>query len=279
MSTTSTERPFGVRASGGVLDLIVAEKVKRIEEAKRRVPVESLVMAGARHALSFADALNKKASVNVIAEIKRRSPSKGIIREDFDPVWIAESYADGGAAALSVLCEEDFFGGSLEHLAAIRKSVDLPLLRKDFIFDEYQLHESALAGADAVLLIVAILEDELLERLIGLAKDLGLDALVEVHSKDEVGRAVQAGASIIGVNNRDLTTFKVDLETSLELAPLTPEEAILVSESGIGSWSDILKLKASGFNAFLIGEHLMRAEHPGAALKTLIAKGAASLNK
>ena len=279
MSTTSTDRPFGVRASGGVLDLIVAAKVKRIEEAKRRVPVESLATSGVHHARSFGDALGKKAGVNVIAEIKRRSPSKGIIREDFDPVWIAQSYADGGAAALSVLCEEDFFGGSLEHLAAIRKSVDLPLLRKDFIFDEYQVYESALAGADAVLLIVALLEDELLARLIELAKGLGIDALVEVHSKDEIARAARAGASIIGVNNRDLTTFKVDLETSLLLAPLTPEETILVSESGIGSGSDILKLKASGFDAFLIGEHLMRAQHPGAALRALIVEGAAMQNK
>jgi len=262
-----------------VLDLIVAAKVKRVEEAKRRVPVESLATLGMRHPGSFGDALSREANVNIIAEIKHRSPSKGIIREDFDPVWIAESYANGGAAALSVLCEEDFFGGSLEHLAAIRKSVDLPLLRKDFIFDEYQLYESALAGADAVLLIVAILEDELLERLIGLAKELGLDALVEVHSNDELGRAARAGASIIGVNNRDLTTFKVDLGTSLQLAPLTAEETILVSESGIGSGSDIMKLKVSGFNAFLIGEHLMRAQHPGAALRKLIAEGAASENE
>jgi indole-3-glycerol phosphate synthase len=262
-----------------VLDLIVAAKVKRIEEAKRRVPVESLGTSGVHDPRSFADALSKKAGVNVIAEIKRRSPSKGIIREDFDPVWIAHSYADGGAAALSVLCEEDFFGGSLDHLAEIRKSIDLPLLRKDFIFDEYQLYESALAGADAVLLIVAILEDELLTRLLGLSKELGLAALVEVHSKDEMVRAARAGASIIGVNNRDLTTFKVDLDTSLHLAPAAPGGAILVSESGIDSGSDILKLKASGFNAFLIGEHLMRAQHPGAALRTLIAEGAAFENK
>lgn len=264
------DRPFGVRASGGVLDRIVEAKARRVKEAKLRAPVGSLARSGTQDSRSLADALIRKASINIIAEIKHRSPSKGIIREDFDPVRIAESYASGGAVALSVLCEEDFFGGSLEHLEAIRPRVELPLLRKDFIFDEYQLYESAFAGADAVLLIVAILEDELLAKLIGLANELRLDALVEVHSMDEMGRAARAGASIIGVNNRDLTTFKVDLDTSIQLAPLAPEGAILVSESGINTGSDIRRLRSAAFSAFLVGEHLMRAQHPGEALRSLI---------
>ena len=271
-----SSRSSGVRSAGGVLDRIVEAKAKRLEHAKRVAPAERLMetarqMVSARRAGSFAEALSRSGGVNVIAEVKHRSPSKGVIREDFDPVSIARSYRDGGAVALSVLCEEDFFGGSLDHLAAIRGQVDLPLLRKDFIFDEYQIHESVVARADAVLLIVAMLEDELLMRLIDLAAKLRLDALVEVHSVDEMERANKAGAKIIGVNNRDLTTFKVDLGASIALAPLAPTDAILVSESGINSASEIRLLKSAGFHAFLIGEHFMRAADPGAALRSLIA--------
>jgi len=219
---------------------------------------------------SLSAALRRPGRANIIAEIKHRSPSKGIIREEFHPPSLAESYARSGASALSVLCEEDFFGGSLEHLQAIRQCVELPLLRKDFIFDDYQVYESLVAGADALLLIVAILEDELLARLIGLANELGLDALVEVHSADEMTRAVRAGAAIIGINNRDLTTFEVDLNTSIQLAPHAPKDAILVSESGINTGSDIRTLRSAGFSACLVGEHLMRAEDPGEALRRLI---------
>jgi indole-3-glycerol phosphate synthase len=216
--------------------------------------------------------LRSKERVNIIAEIKRRSPSKGIIRADFNPEWIAGRYAMSGAAAISVLTEEDFFEGSLEHLRAVRGRTELPLLRKDFVFDEYQLHETLKEGANAVLLIVAILEDFQLARLITLAREFGLDALVEVHSADEMRGAVGAGASIIGINNRDLTTFKVDLETSIELARLAPRETILVSESGINTGGDVRRLRGAGFNAFLVGEHLMRANDPGEALERLIAE-------
>ncbi len=273
--TTQTTHRSGVRKAGGILDRIVEAKAVRLEAAKRRKPLDDLVEhAAARPSTrvphSLADALGRADRVNIIAEIKQRSPSKGIICEDFNPVPIAESYAGAGAAALSVLAEEDFFGGSLDHLEAIRKRVALPLLRKDFIFDEYQLYESVLAGADAVLLIVAILEDELLGKLIEVAATLELDALVEVHSADEMKRATQASASIIGVNNRDLTTFAVDLETSTNLAQIAPKSSVLVSESGIHTGSDIRRLKAAGFNAFLVGEHLMRAADPGAALGQLI---------
>jgi indole-3-glycerol phosphate synthase len=274
MAIQTTNRS-GVRAAGGILDRIVEAKAIRLEAAKSRRPLTELVESTAvrtstRVPHSLAGALGRADRVNIIAEIKQRSPSKGIICEDFDPVRIAERYADAGAAALSVLAEEDFFGGSLDHLEAIRRRVALPLLRKDFIFDEYQLYESVLAGADAVLLIVAILEDELLASLVELAATLELDALVEVHSADEMKRANRSDAAVIGINNRDLTTFAVDLETSINLARLAPKSAVLVSESGIHTGGDIRRLKSAGFNAFLVGEHLMRAADPGAALEQLI---------
>lgn len=275
MTKASTTSITGVRASGGILDRIVRAKIERLDEAKRRTPIEELAReaaprASTRAANSMTAALRSKERINIVAEIKRRSPSKGIIRGDFNPEWIAERYAASGAAAISVLTEEDFFEGSLEHLCAVRSRVELPLLRKDFVFDEYQLHEALQAGADAVLLIVAILEDVLLARLIARARELGLDALVEVHSADEMHRAMDAGASIIGINNRDLTTFNVDLETSIELARLDPPDAILVSESGINTGDDIRRLREAGFKAFLVGEHLMRADDPGEALRRLI---------
>ena|SRR5437870_9343740 len=276
-----TTKLSGVRAAGGILDRIVEAKAKRLEETKRRAPIELLAKSATEAAAScqpnsFTQALSRSNTINIIAEIKHRSPSKGIICQDFDPVRIAESYANAGAAALSILTEEDFFGGSLDHLKAIRKVVTLPLLRKDFIFDEYQIYESVLAGANAVLLIVAILEDDLLASLINLARKLGLDALVEVHSVEEMKRANRAGASLIGINNRDLTNFNVDLNTSVELGRLTRDDAILVSESGINTGADIRHLRSAGFNSFLVGEHLMRATEPGAALRQLIEEAGGS---
>lgn len=270
-----TTKLSGVRAAGGILDRIVQAKTKRLEETKRRAPIERLDKSATEPAAtcqpnSFTQALSRSDTINIIAEIKQRSPSKGIICRDFDPVRIAESYANAGAAALSILTEEDFFGGSLDHLKAIREGVSLPLLRKDFIFDEYQIYESVLAGANAVLLIVAILEDDLLASLINLTRKLGLAALVEVHSVEEMKRANRAGASLIGINNRDLTNFSVDLNTSVELARLAPDRAILVSESGINTGADIRHLRSAAFNSFLVGEHLMRATEPGAALRRLI---------
>jgi indole-3-glycerol phosphate synthase len=260
--------------AGGVLDRIVAAKAARLQAAKAKTPYDVLMERASaiprRAQTSLAEALKPTSRVNIIAEIKQRSPSKGIICEDFDPARIAESYVSGGAAALSILCEEDFFGGSLEHLKEVRRLVAAPLLRKDFIFDPYQLYESRVAGADAVLLIVAILDDELLARLIELANELGLDALVEVHSADEMSRAGTAGASIVGVNNRDLTSFKVDLDTSIKLAPVAPKGSVLVSESGITTVADIRRLRSAGLHAFLIGEHFMRAQDPRAALKDLL---------
>ena len=275
MTETCTTLPSSVLAAGGILERIVEAKSRRLEEAKRRTPLEqlaeqALAIDNSATRRSLAEALGRTDRVNIIAEIKQRSPSKGIICEDFDPVRIAVGYANAGAAALSVLAEEDFFGGSLEHLKAIRERVTVPLLRKDFIFDQYQLYESVVAGADAVLLIVAILEDEPLAKLIELTRKLGLESLVEVHSGDEMRRAAEAGAAIVGVNNRDLTTFNVDLRTSIELAADAPKGATLVSESGINTGSDIRRLRSAGFNAFLVGEHLMKASEPGEALRRLI---------
>ena len=249
-------------------------KAARLYEAKSLNPIGSIAQARTAEqpsgvCLPFVERLSRKGVTNIIAELKRRSPSKGVIREDYSPALIADSYAKGGAAALSVLTEEDFFGGSLDHLRSLNE-IDLPQLRKDFIFDEYQVYEAVSAGADAVLLIVAILDDELLARLLRLAERLQIAALVEVHTAGEMKRAVAAGAAVIGVNNRDLTTFNVDLETSLSLAPLAPTGTILVSESGINSAKEIALLKSAGFNAFLIGEHFMRAEDPGDALWRLI---------
>lgn len=269
-----TEKPVGVLSAGGVLDRIVEAKAARIETAKRDTPLEAMIQRATETAnrprRTFAESLVRRDRVNIIAEIKRRSPSKGVIRADFDPVRIAESYATAGPAALSVLCEEDFFGGSLDHLRSVRQAVDLPILRKDFIIDEYQVFEAAAAGADAVLLIAAILDESMLNRLLQASQELGLDALVEVYSRDEMTRAATAGANVIGVNNRDLTTFEVDLNTSIELAAMAPRDAVLVSESGITNCSDIRQLQEAGFTAYLIGEQFMRAEDPGRALRELI---------
>ena len=277
MASRTEQRPPGVLKAGGILDRIVDRKAARLAEVMAQSPLEE-VMAQAepitRPANAFAESLKRTDSINIIAEVKHRSPSKGIIRADFDPLAIALSYQEAGAAAMSVLCEEDYFGGSLDHLRAIRAATATPLLRKDFIFDEYQLFEARAAGADAVLLIVAILDDALLRRLLERAEALGLDALVEVHTADEMRRAASAGAAIIGVNNRDLTTFHVDLQTSLDLARLAPAGTTLVSESGIGDGASIRRLREAGYSAFLIGETFMRAEYPGGALQQLIREAA-----
>jgi indole-3-glycerol phosphate synthase len=214
--------------------------------------------------------LSDDSKINIIAEFKRRSPSRGQIKSDADPVLIAKAYESAGAAAVSVLTEEDYFEGSLNDLLAAREAVSLPILRKDFIFDEYQVYESAAAGADALLLIVATLDDEALLRLRTIAEDgLGLDALIEVHTGKEMKRAGECGAKLIGVNNRDLRTFEVSIETSIQLAPMASDGAILVSESGITSIDDIRRLREAGYSGFLIGETLMRAGEPGLVLRSL----------
>jgi indole-3-glycerol phosphate synthase len=208
--------------------------------------------------------------INIIAEFKRRSPSKGDICANADPRVVAKSYEKGGAAAISVLTEEDFFAGSLDDLRVVKETVPLPVLRKDFIVEEYQVYEAAAAGADAVLLIVAALEDDQLVSLRELAEELGLDALVEVHDSVEMGLAAATGATLIGVNNRDLRTFQVSLETSIKLADDAPKDAVLISESGLTSAADLQRLRAAGYRGFLIGESLMRAEHPEQLLRSFL---------
>ena len=217
------------------------------------------------------DALRQNsARINIIAEIKRASPSKGVIRENLDVSNLALEYRAGGAIAVSVLTEEDYFCGSLDDLILVRRAIDLPILRKDFIVDEAQIYEAAIAGADAVLLITAALGDDTLARLRHLAEDaLGLDALIEVHTEDEMRRASACGANLIGVNNRDLQTFNVSLETSVRLAPLAPFHAALISESGIRHNEDIRVLSTHGYQGFLVGESLMRAVDAQIALGEL----------
>jgi indole-3-glycerol phosphate synthase len=253
-----------------ILSQIVARKRERLAEAQRRRPFPAL-RAVSPHADGhrFITALRREA-INVIAEIKRRSPSKGVLREDFDPVAIARHYTAGGAAAISVLTEEDFFDGSLEHLRAVRAVTGLPLLRKDFIFDEYQIYEAAAAGAEAILLIAALLDGAQFEDLLATAHGLGLEALAEVHDRAEAEKVLRSEVRLLGVNNRDLRTFVTTLETSLRLAAELPRTLTLVSESGIRTRADIERLRAAGFHAFLIGEELMRAADEGAALRALV---------
>lgn len=255
---------------------IMALKQSRLERAKQDLPTQELagrainVRRGARpRALSRA--LGNPEGVNVIAEFKRASPSKGRIRADASPAEMAREYEEGGAAAISVLTEEDRFLGSLEDLQRVRAATALPVLRKDFIFDEYQLYESAAAGADALLLIAAALDDGVLTSLRRITEDeLGMDALVEVHTASEMRRAVSAGATLVGVNNRDLRSFDVSLEVSAELAVAAPQGLTLVAESGLRTGEDLRRLRSLGYKGFLIGETLMRAERPGPALRGLI---------
>jgi indole-3-glycerol phosphate synthase len=247
------------------LSEIIERKRQRLELAKQAVPI---ARPSGTHRFHRA-LLNH--GVNIIAEFKRRSPSKGVIRAGADLEQIVKSYEAGGAAAISVLTEEDYFSGSLDDLRLAKKSVDLPVLRKDFIFDDYQVYESAAAGADAVLLIVAALEDDGLIRLRRLIEDdLGMDALVEVHTREEMQRAVACGAKLIGVNNRNLHTFEVSLETSLSLAKEAPGGTVLISESGLNSATDLARLREAGYSGFLIGETLMRSENPEVALRDLM---------
>jgi indole-3-glycerol phosphate synthase len=219
----------------------------------------------------FESRLSRPGAVNIIAECKRRSPSKGVLASSYDPVAIARAYEQGGAAAISVLTEPTFFDGALEHLAAVRAAVDVPLLRKDFIVDEYQLFEARAAGADAVLLIVAALDQPTLERLQRRAWDLGLATLVEVHDDEELTRAVASGARVVGVNNRNLRTLRVDVAASDRLAAAMPRHVTGVSESGLQSRGDLERLATAGYRAFLIGERFMTDPDPAAALQALMA--------
>ena len=250
-----------------VLSEIIAKKRERVAAVKERVAIDNVRRRENTHALRAA---LRAEGINIIAEFKRRSPSKGVIRADANLSQIVESYEAGGAIGISVLTEEDYFDGSLDDLKTVKTTVALPVLRKDFVFDEYQVYESAAAGADAILLIVAALDDETLWQLRRVAEDeLGMDALVEVHISQEMKRAVASGATLIGVNNRDLRTFEVSLETSLSLAREAPSDALLISESGLRGPDDLRRLREAGYHGFLIGETLMRADNPEQTLRDL----------
>jgi indole-3-glycerol phosphate synthase len=254
-----------------MLNEIVARKRAEVAQRKKDLPLSALEeRIGQQETLrDFAVAIKKGAGVRLIAEVKRASPSRGLLRPDFDPVALAQTYAAGGAAAISVLTEANYFQGSLDHLTMIRAAVTLPLLRKDFIFDPYQVYESRAHCADALLLIVAILSREQLGELLSLSHGLGLSCLVEVHCQSEVESAVASGARIIGINNRDLATFEVDIDTTRRLRSLIPRDRIVVSESGISGQKDVQKLQAWSVNAMLIGEALVTAADVPAKLKEL----------
>jgi indole-3-glycerol phosphate synthase len=256
-----------------MLDKIVARKTEEIEQKKRMVPLSYLreEISRQRPSLDFAAALQGE-NIKLIAEIKRASPSKGLLRSDFDPIKLAQTYASGGVAAISVVTEANYFLGSIDHLEAIRKAVRLPLLRKDFIFDPYQIYESRACGADALLLIATILSRDQLRDFISLSHDLGLKCLVEVHTEEEVEKSLLSEAEIIGINNRDLRTFAVDLETTNRLRPLIPRDKIVVSESGIKHRRDLERLKSCGVNAALVGEALITANRIAAKIRELTGK-------
>ena len=279
-------RPFALYSSHSMvtyLDRILATTRCAVDAAKARVPVAELERRAATHRpRGWAAALRRQSAVGpaVIAEIKKDSPSKGLIRADFDAAWLAGRYQAGGAAALSVLTDEPYFQGSLRNLELASAAVSLPCLRKDFMVDEYQIVEARAHRADAILLIAAALNDAELARLALAAQELELDVLVEVHTTEELDRVLdtlgESGADAIGVNNRDLKTFEVRLETSLELVQRIPASVVRVAESGISTAEDIARLRAAGFDAFLIGESLMRQTDPASALAELLAGVAAT---
>lgn len=262
-----------VQGGPDLLRTIVAATERITESRRTREPLAALerrAAAATPHGDRFEAALAVAGRVNVIAECKRRSPSKGVLAADYDPVGIARTYERGGAAAISVLTEPTFFDGALAHLTAVRAAVSLPLLRKDFVVDEYQLVEARAAGADAVLLIVAALAQPDLVRLQSRAHDLGLATLVEVHDQEELSRAIDSGARVIGVNNRNLRTLAVDVDASFRLAARIPRDVVAVSESGLQRREDLERLLTAGYRAFLIGERFMTDADPAKAIADLI---------
>jgi indole-3-glycerol phosphate synthase len=257
--------------TGTVLDRILESRRAEVEHRKRVLPETALKygVKAASPVRDFSAALSRD-GLNVLAELKPASPSHGVLRELFDPPALATALESAGAAALSVLTESEFFRGSLKNLRDARKSVNLPVLRKDFIFDPWQVWETRANDADSFLLMVAVLQDAQLRDLIALGRELGMEPLVEVHTADELDRALAAGSRILGVNNRDLKTLEVRVETSFELIVRIPDHCIAISESGLRSHDDLRKLREAGFDAFLIGEHLMLAPDPAAALVQLL---------
>jgi indole-3-glycerol phosphate synthase len=255
-----------------ILSKIIEEKRREIDRAQKQVPLSELKtrVSSICEKSQFKKNISRKGHINLIAEIKKSSPSKGVIRADFDPVKIALAYQASGASAISVLTDERFFDGKLEHLRMVKERVTIPVLRKDFIIDEYQVYETLANGADAMLLIAQILTQEELTRFLNLARDLGMDVLVEAHNEEDVEKALNSNAAIIGINNRDLTNFNVDIDTTQRLIRLIPETKIIVSESGIETYEQVMFLKSLGVNAVLIGETFMRADNIGEKVRELM---------
>jgi len=259
-----------------ILDTILARKHAEVAERAARLPLADLQarLTSAPPVRGFADALATRIASGqpgVIAEVKKASPSKGVIRADFDPAAIARSYAAAGAACLSVLTDIDFFQGSDTYLQQARAACGLPVLRKDFVIDPYQIYEARVLGADCVLLIAAALDDTRLSEFAFLAAELGMDVLVEVHDLDELERALPVPARLLGINNRNLKTFEVSLQTTLDLKAAAPADRLLVTESGILTRADVACMREAGVHAFLVGEAFMRQPDPGAALQELFA--------
>ena len=257
-----------------ILNEIIAHKKKELAGTKQEKSLADVKSAAADRepTRGFERALAGAGEVRLIAEVKKASPSKGIIREDFDPVEIARTYAASGATCVSVLTEEKYFQGSLDYLAAIRSAVGLPILRKDFIIDEYQVYETRAAGADALLLIAACLDRSQMEDYLGTAQGIGLDALVEVHTARDLDKALSINATLVGVNNRNLNTFGVDLQTTIDMVKDIPDDRTVVSESGIRTRNDVVMLQEAGVDAVLVGESLMREQDPGKKVKELLGR-------
>lgn len=266
MTSVAVKYSLPPELRGTILEQIVTARIPEIASAQNKFPAESIQLALARapQVRSLKGSLKRRPGI--IAEIKKASPSAGIIRQDFDSLRIAEEYERTGAAAISVVTEANFFQGELETLASLRWHTEVPLLRKDFIVDPYQILEARHAGADAVLLIAALLDEARLSDLRSYAEELGMDALVEVHSEEELERAVQAGSTLIGVNSRDLKSFEISLDVCRRLAAHFPREVIAVAESGLRTPADVAAMAGLGYRGFLIGETLMRAASPGEAL-------------
>jgi indole-3-glycerol phosphate synthase len=255
-----------------ILDKIIARKKLEVERQKKHRSLaeirQNLILADADR--GFTESISVPGRVSLIAEIKRASPSRGIIRSDFDPEAIARIYEDNGAAAISVLTDMAFFQGDLSFLAKVRSvTSSVPILRKDFIIDEYQIYQSRLAGADAILLIAAVLDLPTLRRFLSVAYDIGLNCLVEVHTEDELSRVLNTDAAVIGINNRDLRTFKTDIRTTARLMQIMPKDRLVVSESGISSKEDVDFLRKHGVHAMLVGESLMRSDDIGSKMRQL----------
>lgn len=259
-----------------ILKKIIARKFEEISERSESVSIDDLKqqIQTASAPRGFVDSMRAKLEQGhsaVIAEIKKASPSKGVLREDFRPADIAQSYEEAGAACLSVLTDRDFFQGGEEYLRQARAACGLPVIRKDFIVDPYQVYEARAIEADCILLIVSALEDDQMKELYDLAKELGMDVLVEVHDAEELKRALALGLDLVGINNRNLRTFEVTLDTTIDMLPQIPDDVLVVTESGILSAVDVATIRNANVNAFLVGEAFMRAENPGAALQILFA--------